>query len=110
MMSPYEIIRSRRLTEKSRVLEQLHQAKSNRSLARCQTPKVVFEVHPDANKAQIARAVEAIYAEKKIKVVRVNTIFVKPKWRTVRGFSGQTAGFKKAIVTLRSGDQIEALV
>ena len=71
MNNPYDIIKSRRLTEKSRVLENLQHAKSNRSLSRCQSPKAVFNVDIKANKAEIARAIEQIYAEKKVKVTAV---------------------------------------
>ena len=109
-MNPYDIIKSRRLTEKSRVLESLQHAKSNPSVSRCQSPKVVFNVDIKANKAQIAWAVEQIYADKKVKVVRVNTITIGPKWRRVRGFQGKTASIKKAVVTFRPGDQIETQV
>lgn len=109
-MNPYDIIKSRRLTEKSRVLENLQHAKSNPSVSRCQSPKAVFNVDAKANKAQIAWAVEQIYAEKKVKVVRVNTISIGPKWRRVRGFEGKTAALKKAVVTFRPGDQIETQV
>ena len=110
MYNPYEIIKSRRLTEKSRVLENLQHAKGNPSLARCQSPKVVFNVDPRANKAQIARAVEEIYADKKVKVLAVNTVRIGPKPRRVRGFLGKTAGYKKAIVTFRPGDAIDEQV
>jgi large subunit ribosomal protein L23 len=51
-MTPYDIIKSRRLTEKSRVLENLQHAKSNVSVSRCDSPKAVFNVHQKANKAQ----------------------------------------------------------
>jgi large subunit ribosomal protein L23 len=109
-MNPYQIIKSRRLTEKSRVLENLKNANSNPSIARCKSPKYVFDVHFEANKTQIAEAVELIYAEKKIKVVSVNTINRGGKWRKVRGFTGKTASLKKAIVTLRPGDEIDEQV
>jgi len=109
-MNPYEIIKSRRLTEKSRVLEGLVQAKSNPSLSRCNAPKAVFNVHKKANKTEIAKAVEEIYADKKVKVVSVNTIVIKPKKRRVRGRKGKTAAIKKAVVTFRPGDQIEEQV
>lgn len=109
-MNPYDIIKSRRLTEKSRVLENLQHAKSNASVGRCQSPKAVFNVDAKANKTQIAWAVEEIYAAKKVKVVNVNTITNKPKRRRVRGFEGKTAGLKKAVVTFRAGDQIEEQV
>jgi len=109
-MNPYSIIKQRRLTEKSRVLENLQHAKSNPSVAKCQSPKVVFEVDAKANKAEIAAAAEAIYADKNVKVVKVNTITIHPKWRKVRGFEGKTAALKKAVVTFRPGDQVETQV
>lgn len=107
MKNPYQIIKSRRVTEKGRVLENLVNAKSNPSLSRCQSPKAVFDVHSEANKTEIASAVEEIYKEKKVKVVKVNTVTVGSKKRRVRGFSGETAAYKKAIVTFRPGDTIE---
>ncbi|HSX38017.1 MAG TPA: 50S ribosomal protein L23 [Chlamydiales bacterium] len=110
MKNPYDIIKSRRITEKSRVLENLHRADSNRSLKKCTSPKVVFNVHPKANKTQIAWAVEQIYADKKIKVIAVNTVNIHPKPRRVRGFLGKTAGQRKAIVTLREGCSIDETV
>lgn len=110
MKNPYDIIKSRRVTEKSRVLENLQHANSNASLKRCKSPKVVFNVDPNANKTEIAAAIEEIYAEKKIKVVSVNTVIVGSKKRRVRGFLGKTSGFKKAIVTLRPGDAIDEQV
>lgn len=109
-MNPYEIIKSRRLTEKSRVLENLHKAKSNPSLSRCEAPKAVFNVHKKANKTEIAKAIEEIYSDKKVKVISVNTILIKPKKRRVRGHRGKTAFVKKAVVTFRPGDQIEEQV
>jgi len=106
-MNPYEIVKCRRVTEKSRVLENLQSATSNPSLSRCKTPKVVFEVDLNANKAQIKRAVEQIYAEKNVKVVSVNTISTPAKWRRVRGHEGKTARLKKAVVSFRPGDVID---
>ena len=109
-MNPYDIIKSRRVTEKSRVLENLQTANSNPSLSRCKSPKAVFDVDRLANKTQIAWAVEQIYANKKVKVVSVNTINVGSKKRRVRGFLGKTANYKKAVVTLRPGDAIDEQV
>ncbi len=109
-MNPYAIIIRRRVTEKTRVLENLQHAKGSRSLSRCNSPKAVFDVAPGSNKPQIAQAVELIYKDKKIKVVSVNTVNVGSKQRRVRGFLGKTAGYKKAIVTLRPGDAIDEQV
>ena len=105
--SPYAIIKNRRMTEKSRMLENLQNATSNPSLSRCKTPKYVFDVDIGANKQEIAKAIEEIYADKKIKVLSVNTITIKPKQRRVRGFLGKTASGKKAIVTLVPGNAID---
>jgi large subunit ribosomal protein L23 len=108
--SPFAVIKSRRVTEKSRVLEQLHTASSNPSLSRCKTPKFVFNVDPAANKQEIALAVEEIFADKKVKVLSVNTVTVKSKQRRVRGFLGKTSGGKKAIVTLQAGITLDEQV
>ncbi|MCF7851892.1 MAG: 50S ribosomal protein L23 [Simkaniaceae bacterium] len=103
----YSVIKSRYMTEKANVLQNLHTAKSNKSLAKCDEPKYVFLVDKNANKTQIAQALEEIYKDKKIKVKAVNTINVKPKARRVRGRLGKTAMKKKAIVTLAAGDMID---
>ena len=105
--SPYAIIKNRRMTEKSRVLENLQNAASNPSVSRCKTPKYVFDVDIKANKQQIAQAIEEIYADKKVKVLSVNTVTIKPKQRRVRGFLGMTVNGKKAIVTLAPGNMID---
>lgn len=108
--TPYDVIKSRHVTEKSRVLEQLQFNSSNPSVRKCDTPKYVFVVDKKANKAEIAHAIEEIYADRKITVVGVNTINVRPKRRTVRGRTGWTAGFKKAVVTLQAGDSLDEKV
>jgi large subunit ribosomal protein L23 len=105
--NPYDIIKSRYVTEKARMLEGLQSNSSNPCIKKCNTPKYVFLVHKDATKQDIAAAVEEIYSAKNIKVIGVNTINVRPKARTVRGRRGMRPGFRKAIVTLQAGDVIE---
>jgi large subunit ribosomal protein L23 len=63
-----------------------------------------FEVAKDANKIEIAKAVEQIFD---VKVTKVNTINVKPKNKRVRMVPGKTRTWKKAMVTLAEGDTIE---
>lgn len=63
-----------------------------------------FEVAKDSNKVEIAQAVEAIFD---VKVVKVNTLNVKPKPKRVRYQIGKTRTWKKAMVTLQEGDTIE---
>ncbi|HTY36897.1 MAG TPA: 50S ribosomal protein L23 [Bacteroidota bacterium] len=67
-----------------------------------------FEVSPDANKIQIAQAVEKKF---KVTVTSVRTMLVKGKRKTQltrRGrFEGRKNTWKKAIVTLKEGDKID---
>lgn len=66
-----------------------------------------FEVAPDANRKEIARAVEQVF---NVTVTNVNTLIRKPKSKTDRarrGRPGTKGGHKKAIVTLKEGDAIE---
>lgn len=105
--NPYEVVKSRYITEKAQVLEQLKSNTSNPSVKKCDSPKYVFLVDKRANKKEIAIAVEEIYAEKKVQVAKVNTITVKQKARRIRGRVGHKAGFKKAVVTLQPGNALE---
>ena len=59
--------------------------------------KYTFEVAKDANKIEIASAVEKLFG---VKVKKVNTINVDGKLRRYGRFEGYTASRKKAIVTL----------
>ena len=104
---PYQIIKHQLVTEKAAMLAELKNAKSNPSLAKFELPKYVFIVDRNANKYQIAQALEEIYKDKNIKVKAVNTINVKAKARRVRGRLGQTNAFKKAVVTLEKGDSLD---
>ena len=63
-----------------------------------------FKVHPDAHKTQIRQAVEELF---EVKVASVNIIKVQSKPKR-RGFvTGRRPGWKKAIVELREGYEIE---
>lgn len=66
--------------------------------------KVMFEVHPDANKIQIKNAIQTLF---KVGVVDVNTLVMRGKERRMgRGYA-KLHNWKKAIVTLAAGDQIQ---
>ena len=62
--------------------------------------KYTFKVARDANKIEIAEAVEALF--KGAKVAKVNTISVRGKMKRMGRYSGYTAAWKKAIVTLKA--------
>ncbi|MCH9630506.1 MAG: 50S ribosomal protein L23 [Chlamydiia bacterium] len=105
--SPYKVIKSRYITEKSGMLQGLKNSESNPCVKKCNKPKYVFLVDNLANKVEIAKAIEQIYQEKKVKVKSVNTVRIKPKKKRVRGRVGFKSGFKKAIVTLEPGDELD---
>ena len=86
---------------------------SEKSYAGMAQGKYVFRCHPDADKVEIRRAIEEAFADQKITVVSVNTVTVTGKTRRrARGqirFTGKSPSWKKAIVTLGSGQKIEGL-
>lgn len=59
--------------------------------------KYTFQVAKDANKVEIAQAVEKLFG---VEVEKVNTINVRGKLRRQGRYEGYTASWKKAIVTL----------
>jgi len=64
-----------------------------------------FEVAIGTNKHQIAEAVEKTF---KVSVTRVNTAVYRGKNKKSRqGRPSTTSDYKKAIVTLKTGDKIE---
>ena len=69
--------------------------------------KYIFEVAPDANKIQIKAAVEEAFANKKINVAAVNILHVPGKVRRRGRSVGKTRSWKKAIVTLKSGQRLD---
>ena|SRR5215831_17777234 len=84
---------------------------TERSYTLFQQGRYTFRVARDASKQEIARALEDAYQAQGIKVTAVNTINVrgKVKGRARRGPFGHTADWKKAIVTLQSGQRLEGV-
>ena len=66
--------------------------------------KIVFKVHKGAKKSSIKRSVEKIF---KVNVIKVNTINLKGKTKTIKGKKTTKPGQKKAIVTLKKGQSID---
>ncbi len=93
-MDARDVILSPRITEKSMADALAHQ--------------YTFSVHPRATKTQIRHAIEQIF---KVDVIKINTVNVRGKPRNFarRGVrtTGKQSDFKKAIVTLKSGQKIE---
>jgi large subunit ribosomal protein L23 len=90
-MEPYQVLRRPIITEKGTDLKD-------------ENNQLVFEVHPDANKCEIANAVEKIF---KVKVTGVRTQNRRGKWRRVGRMVGRRKDWKKAIVTLKEGDRVD---
>jgi large subunit ribosomal protein L23 len=65
--------------------------------------QVVFEVDRSANKIQIRSAVEEMFG---VKVLSVNTLLQRGKVKRMGRSYGKRHNWKKAIVTLREGDDI----
>ena len=86
----YEVIRAPLITEKT----------TNGS----EHSQVTFKVSADATKPEIKQAVEGLF---KVKVKAVNTVIVKGKRKLARGKRYTRSDFKKAIVTLEEGHQID---
>ena len=67
-----------------------------------------FIVRPEANKLQIKAEVEALY---NVNVVSVNTMRYagknKSRYTKAGLLSGRTNAYKKAIVTLKAGEEID---
>lgn len=89
-----QIIRRVMMTEKGAM--QREQGKTG--------PTYYFEVHPRANKVQIAHAVKAAFS---VEVVRVRTMNYGGKRKRMGRYEGPRASWKKAVVTLKPGQRIE---
>ena len=90
MSTHHDVILSPVITEKSTRLTEVNQ--------------VVFRVALDATKPKIAKAVADLF---KVKVKEVNTVTVKGKKKLARGKPYTRSDYKKAIVTLAEGQQID---
>jgi large subunit ribosomal protein L23 len=77
---------------------------SEKSYSQIGQNKYTFKVHQDAHKTQIRQAVEELFD---VKVVNVNVLKVEPKPKRRGTFRGTKPGWKKAIVQVREGDQIQ---
>ena len=86
----YDSILSPLVTEKSTNLSEIN--------------KVVFKVNSLANKKSIKKSIEKIF---KVNVIKINIINKQSHSKTVRGRKVKVQGYKKAIVTLKKGQNID---
>ena len=90
MKHPREVIIAPMLTEKTTSLQNTYN-------------NYTFKVSLNANKIEIAEAIERIF---NVNVLRVNTIRQRGKTKRMGRFVGKRADWKKAIVKLKEGDSI----
>ena len=66
--------------------------------------QVIFEVAPTANKIEIKNAIQQLFG---VTVVSVNTMIMRGKERRMgRGYA-RLRNWKKAVITLKDGDEIK---
>jgi large subunit ribosomal protein L23 len=90
MRSVYEVLRRPLVTEKSTVLKD-----TQRTLG--------FEVHRDATKPEIKKAVEALFG---VKVQEVRVANVHGKVKRQGRYVGRRPDWKKAYVVLKEGEKM----
>ncbi|MBI4803465.1 MAG: 50S ribosomal protein L23 [Elusimicrobia bacterium] len=66
--------------------------------------RYTFKVNPKANKVDIKKAVEALF---KVKVENVRTMNFMGKMHKVGRYEGRRSEWKKAIVTVKTGQKID---
>ena len=86
----YDSILSPLVTEKSTNLSELN--------------KVVFKVNSSADKKSIKKSIEKIF---KVNVIKINIINKQRRIKIVKGKKVKVRGYKKAIVTLKKGQNID---
>jgi large subunit ribosomal protein L23 len=88
-----QIIQAPYVSEKGTFLGEMHN-------------QTVFKVLTDATKQEIKAAVELLWKDQKIEVESVQTLNVKGKKKRFGRFMGSTNGWKKAIVSIKSGQEL----
>ena len=66
--------------------------------------KIIFKVPNKANKINLKKNIEKIF---KVNVTKINIINKQPRKKIVRGKKVKVMGYKKAIITLKKGQNID---
>lgn len=90
MKNLYEVIRRPLITEKSTAVKETQRA-------------ICFEVHRDATKPEIKKAVEALFS---VKVSEVRVARMHGKVKRQGRFVGRRPDWKKAYVVLKKGEKM----
>tara|TARA_Y100000590_G_scaffold253124_1_gene284344 strand:- start:974 stop:1267 length:294 start_codon:yes stop_codon:yes gene_type:complete len=66
--------------------------------------KIIFKVPKKANKKNLKKNIEKIF---KVNVIKINIINKKGRQKVSRGRKIKISGYKKAIITLKKGQNID---
>jgi large subunit ribosomal protein L23 len=66
--------------------------------------KIIFKVPREANKTNLKKNIEKIF---KVNVIKINIINKQNRMKTTRGRKVKVQGYKKAIITLKKGQNID---
>ena len=66
--------------------------------------KIIFKVPAGANKKNLKKTIERIF---KVNVIKINIINKQRRLKLIRGKKVKVPGFKKAIITLKKGQNID---
>ena len=91
MRSSHDILRKPRITEKGSAMAETQNC-------------VIFEVPLDANKSDVKNAVRSVF---NVEVDSVRTMIVRGKTKRRGRHIGRRSNWKKAIVTLAEGQEID---
>jgi|TARA_B100001971_G_C17837137_1_gene356708 large subunit ribosomal protein L23 len=86
----YNIIKAPVITEKATMISENNQ--------------IACFVCPTATKTEVKEAFEGLFD---VTVLKVNTLVQKGKTKRFKGVMGRRSDLKKAIVTLKDGDQVD---
>ena len=64
----------------------------------------VFKVKIDSNKKEIKQAIEKLF---KVKIKKIKTIKIKGKNKIFKGTKGKRSDYKKAIICLNKGENLD---
>jgi large subunit ribosomal protein L23 len=104
MRSPEQIIKRPLLTEKgTRLKETGGQADDDLDTENLKS-QLLFEVARDANKVEIRHAVQTLW---NVDVLAVRTSIVRGKEKRMGRFVGKRSNWKKAVVTIAPGQNVE---
>jgi large subunit ribosomal protein L23 len=104
MRAPEKIIKRPLLTEKGTHLKDTGGNPPGELDSESIKPQLLFEVAKDANKVEIRHAVEKLW---NVSVLSVRTAIVRGKEKRVGRFVGKGSNWKKAVVTIAPGQNIE---